>query len=159
MTTAEPTTENIKDALDSILPDYAGRRQEIIPLLQDVQEELGYLPTEAMERVAEFVNVPASDVFGVATFYTQFHLSPPGEHSIQVCQGTACHVRGGKRILQAVQEELGIGAGETTDNYRFSLDRVACVGSCALAPVVVVNDTVYGRMTLKKTLQLLREIE
>lgn len=150
---------DMQDCLDRILGGYSGEQGELIPLLQDIQEEFGYLPSEPMRQVARFLNVPESDVYGVATFYSQFFLTRQGKNKIKVCQGTACHVRGGPRIVRAIQNRLGIGPGETTDDYQFSLERVACFGSCALAPVVLVNDKVYGRMTPQKAVQLLEKLE
>jgi len=122
-----------------------------------VQEELGYLPEEAVSEIAFFLGVPESEVYGVASFYAQFRFVRQGEHTIKVCQGTACHVRGGRRILEAVEREISIQPGETTEDYKFSLERVACFGSCALAPVLVVDKTVYGRMTTAKARKTLAE--
>jgi len=153
------TDEQVDRELDPILQNYPPRRESMIPLLQDVQEQLGYLPREAMQRVAEHVNVPVSDIYGVATFYTQFHLQPQGQHRVHVCQGTACHVRGGDRILDAVTDKLDIEPGETTPDRQFTLQRVACVGSCALAPVVMVDGEAHGRMTPQKTVSLLEQLE
>ena len=153
------TDEEVDRELTPILQDHAPERESMIPLLQDVQGQLGYLPREAMERVAEHVNVPVSDIYGVATFYTQFHLQPQGEHRVHVCQGTACHVRGGDRILDAVTDKLDIEPGETTPDQQFTLQRVACVGSCALAPVVMVDGEAHGRMTPQKTVSLLEQLE
>ncbi len=156
---AQAKCRDIDDELAPILSAHPPERASMIPLLQDVQEHLGYLPPEAMERVAEHVNVPVCDIYGVATFYTQFHLEPPGEHAVHVCQGTACHVRGGDRILDAVTDKLNIEPGETTADQQFTLQRVACVGSCALAPVVVVNGKAHGRMTPQETVSLLEQLE
>jgi NADH:ubiquinone oxidoreductase subunit E len=115
--------------LNEVFEKYEGKREELIPLLQDVQGKLGYLPAEARTAIGKFLNVPESVVFGVATFYAQFYLTRQGKHKIKVCRGTACHVRGGRRIMQAVQRKLGIKPGETTPDYEFSLERVACFGS------------------------------
>jgi len=145
------------EELREVFENYEGKREELIPVLQDVQEKLGYLPKEALVSVSRFLNLPESVVFGVATFYAQFYLTRQGKHKVKVCRGTACHVRGGGRIMQAVQRKLGIKPGETTDDYEFSLERVACFGSCALAPVVVIDGRVYGRMTTRKTEQILKE--
>jgi len=122
-----------------------------------VQDALGYLPEEAISEIAQFLRLSEGEVYGVASFYAQFRFERQGEHTIKVCQGTACHVRGGRRILEAVERELGIQPGETTEDYKFSLERVACFGSCALAPVVVVDKTVYGRMTTAKARKILAE--
>ena len=131
----------------------------LIPALQAVQEKVGYLPPVAFENVARHFNVPESTVYGVATFFAQFHLTPQGRHRVKVCCGTACHVRGSGRIMSAVQKKLGIGPGETTSDLAFSLERVACFGSCALAPVVVADDEVHGRMTPDKALKLIKSME
>ena len=111
-----------------------------------------------MDRIAESLGLSANDVFGVATFYTQFRFSPPAQHKIKVCRGTACHVRGSDRIADEIRRELGIGPGEATDDGRFSLETVACFGSCALAPVVLVDDVVHGRMTPQKMRKLIEEL-
>jgi len=108
---------------------------------------LGYLPEEAVSEIAHFLGLSSSDIFGVASFYAQFRFERRGEHTVKVCQGTACHVRGAKRIMEAVAQELSIEPGGTTEDYKFSLEQVACFGCCALAPVMVIDDQVNGRMT------------
>ena len=143
--------------LREVFENYDGKRDELIPVLQDVQEKLGYLPREALASVSRFLNLSESVVFGVTTFYAQFYLTRQGKHKVKVCRGTACHVRGGGRIMQAVRRKLGIKPGETTDDYEFSLERVACFGSCALAPVVVIDNKVHGRMTTQKAEKLIEE--
>ncbi len=153
------TEQETDEKLQEILRSYQGERGEMIPLLQDVQDAFGYLPPDSMSAVARFLNVPRMAVYEVASFYSQFYLTRQGRHRIRVCQGTACHVRGGKRIMTALQRELGIEPGGTTDDYMFSLERVACFGSCALAPVVVVDEKVHGRMTPQKALNLLENLE
>ena len=145
----------MQDQLDRIFEKYDGAGGDLIPILQDIQSELGYIPEEAMEATARFLNVPAAEVYGVVTFYAQFYLTPQGRNRIKVCLGTACHVRGADRILEAVERKLGIKPGETTEDMEFSAERVACFGSCALAPVVVINGKVHGNMTPRKTLELL----
>ena len=150
---------NMQEQLEDIFSRCRGERSELIPILQDVQGAFGYIPAEAMKAVARFLNLPESVVYGVVTFYTQFHLTRQGKHKISVCQGTACHVRGSGRIMQAVKKSLGIRPGETTEDYMFSLERVACFGSCALAPVMVVDGSVHGKMTPQKAEALLESIE
>jgi len=145
------------ERLSSILAPYRGQRGALIPVLQKVQEELGYLPEEAISEIAHFLGVSESEVYGVASFYAQFRFIRQGEHTIKVCQGTACHVRGGRRILETVERELSLQPGETTEDYKFSLERVACFGSCALGPVMVVDKTVYGRMITAKARKTLAE--
>lgn len=117
----------------------------LIPVLQQIQAELGYLPSPAMLETARFLKIPEIDVYSVATFYNQFRLTPPGKHSIRVCMGTACHVKGGRITLAAWQRRLKIGPGETTPDREFDLDTVACVGCCAIAPVTVVDHKVEGK--------------
>jgi NADH-quinone oxidoreductase subunit E len=125
-------------------------RSRLIPCLQIVQDRLSYLPPEAIEMVASHFEIPTSDVFGVATFYNQFRFTPPGKQSVKVCLGTACHVKGGEIILENFERKLQIKEGQTTADREFSIDRVACVGCCALAPVALVGETVYGKMQPSK---------
>jgi NADH-quinone oxidoreductase subunit E len=134
----------------NLLAAYDRSRQNLIPILQDVQTHYGYLPQEVMDRVAEHLQLSVHDVYGVATFYSQFRFHPPGKHCLKVCQGTACHVRGSEVVLDALSRRLGILPGQTTPDREYTLERVMCVGSCALAPAVVVDDTVHGRMTQAK---------
>ena len=143
------------EQLAEILDPYRGERGTLIPVLQKVQESFGYLSQEAVSQIAKFLKVSESEIFGVASFYAQFRFTRPGEHSVKVCLGTACHVRGGVRILETLQRELGIEPGGTTEDYRFSLERVACFGSCALAPVAVIDDKVHGRLTTTKAKEIL----
>ena len=128
-----------------ILEGIARKRENLIPILQRIQEEFGYLPPYVMLEVAQFLNIPEIDVYGVATFYNQFRLTPPGKHSIRVCMGTACHVKGGHITLAAWQRRLKIGPGETTPDREFDIDTVACVGCCAMAPVTVVDKKVEAK--------------
>ncbi len=116
----------------------------LIPMLQHIQHKAGYLPQEAMGATAKFLRVSAAKVYGVASFYAQFHFEPRGRNTVTVCRGTACHVRGSARLLKDVESHLGIEAGSTTEDLQFSVETVACYGSCALAPVVVINDRVLG---------------
>jgi len=143
------------EQLAEILNPYKGERGTLIPVLQKVQESFGYLSQEAVSQVAKFLKVSESEIFGVASFYAQFRFTRPGEHSVKVCLGTACHVRGGVRILDTLQRELGIEPGGTTADYKFSLERVACFGSCALAPVAVIDNKVYGRLTTTKAKEII----
>ena len=147
------------ERLSQTLAPYRGQRGAAIPVLQKVQEELGYLSEEAISEIADFLGLTKNEVYGIASFYAQFRFERQGEHVIRSCQGTACYVRGGRRILETVERELGIQPGETTEDYKFSLERVACFGSCALAPVMVVDKTVYGRMTTVKARQILAEYQ
>jgi NADH-quinone oxidoreductase subunit E len=145
--------------LQKTLKSYGQDRDSLIPILQSVQEKFGYVSEDAVEGIARYLNISESSIYGVATFYTQFRFSRPGDHMIRVCLGTACHVRGGAQIMDEVSRHLGIHAGETTTDYKFSLERVACFGSCALSPVIVVDEKVYGRMTPKKVKKILKEFE
>ncbi len=145
----------MRERLSPILTPYQGQRGALIPILQKVQEEFGYLPEEAISEIAKFLGISESESYGVASFYAQFRFERQGKHTVKVCQGTACHVRGSRRILDTVQRELGIQPGQTSEDYQFSLERVACFGSCALAPVMVVNKDVYGRMTTAKAREIL----
>jgi NADH-quinone oxidoreductase subunit E len=146
---------NIAAKVDKVLASFIGEKAELIPILQQVQQVLGYLPEEAMSRIAAFVDVPECTVFGVATFYAQFKFMPVGRNVIKVCRGTGCYVKGAPRLLDEVEKLLGIKDGETTPDMEYTLETVACFGSCALAPVIVVNDRVYGRMTPDKVKAIL----
>lgn len=131
---------------------------DIIPLLQRLQDAYGYVPQEVVLEICDRTGLPASRVFGVATFYEQFHLEPRGRHIIRCCRGTACHVRGAPRVLDAVSATLGIEDGGTTEDGLFSLETVACLGACALAPVVVIDETYHGQMTSRRMDSALRRI-
>lgn len=155
----EPKEPKALKDLKDLLEPYDTDRFHLIPMLQDAQEHLGYLSEDAIDQVAEHLNLSPSDVYGVATFYTQFRFTPPGRHCIKVCQGTACHVRGSGLILDELSRQLGVRPGETTEDRRISLERVACYGSCALAPVVVADDKVFGRMNAKKTVELIEDLD
>jgi NADH-quinone oxidoreductase subunit E len=141
--------------VEEVLCDFKGEKAELIPILQHVQQVLGYLPEMAMSRIARFTRVPEPSVYGVATFYAQFKFVPVGRNIIKVCRGTGCYVKGSPRLLDELEKQLCIKDGQTTPDMEYSLETVACFGSCALAPVVVVNDRVYGRMTPDKIKQLL----
>ena len=145
----------MKDELAEIVAEYEGEKGALIPVLQRVQEKFGYLQEDAISKIARFFRISESEIFGVASFYSQFYFTPRGEHTVKVCLGTACHVRGGERILDEVKRELGVESGGTTEDHKFSLERVACFGSCALAPVMVIDQDVYGRMTVAKAKDIL----
>lgn len=146
---------SLREQLAEVMAPYRGQKGATIPALQKVQEKLGYLPEEAISEIAKFLGLSRNEVYGVATFYAQFRFERQGEHAVRVCQGTACHVRGGKRILDTAIEESGVKPGETSPDYKVSLETVACFGACALAPVMVVDNTVYGKMTTAKARQVL----
>ena len=151
MTRAEPAKtreeeETIRQETSQITKRFSKKRQNLIPVLQTVQKRLGYLPREAMTEIASYLDIPDIDVYGVVTFYNQFRLNPPGKHSIRVCLGTACHMKGGYITLDAWKRRLKIGPRETTEDREFDLDTVACVGCCTMAPVTVVDDKPEGRV-------------
>lgn len=146
--------EQIDRGVEEVLSAHKGQRGELILLLQEVQAKLGYLPDRAMLRIARFIKVPESQVFGAASFYAQFRFIPAGKRRVMVCQGTACHVRGGAKILEEVEKNLGIKAGGTTPDLEYSLDTVACIGACALAPTLMINKDTHGRLTQKKAAEL-----
>jgi len=139
----------VKD-ISSILRGFSHERGYLIPILQEIQGKHHYLDRSALEIVARHLKMSTCEVYGVATFYNQFRFHPPGKHQIKVCLGTACHVRGGDIILENFERKLEIKAGETTKDREFSIDRVACVGCCALAPVAIVDETVHGHMAPSK---------
>ncbi|RKY07273.1 MAG: NADH-quinone oxidoreductase subunit NuoE [Planctomycetota bacterium] len=153
---SRPTKVELSRVKD-IIAQYPAKRAGLIPVLQDIQDSFGYLPEAAIDRLSELSDVSANEIYGVATFYTQFRFSPPGEHSVRVCQGTACHVRQGLQLLNEVEQRLKIKAGQTTADGKFDLERVACLGCCALAPVMVVDDKVHARMSVKKVSSVLSQ--
>lgn len=143
----ESEKQIISNELQDIVDEFQSKPENLIPILQKVQAKLGYLPLPAMEKIAQALNIPAVDVFGPATFYNQFRLNPPGEHQIKVCMGTACYMAGGRIAMESFERRLNIKEGETTPDRKYSLERVACVGCCAMAPVVVVDDEVERSVT------------
>jgi NADH-quinone oxidoreductase subunit E len=158
MATAKEKAE-IREQTRRILKRLGRKRGKLIPTLQKVQHELGYLPREAMLEVAGFLDIPAIDVYGVVTFYNQFRLNPPGKHSIRVCLGTACHMKGGYITLDAWKRRLKIDQGQTTPDREFDLDTVACVGCCVMAPVTVVDDKPEGQVEPTKVDGILLSFE
>lgn len=144
----------MSEELSKILMTFQGKRDELIPILQQVQEKFGYLPGEEMKEVAKFLRIPESEVFGVVTFYSQFKLKPSGKKTVVVCRGTACHVKGGARILKEVGRLLGVSPGQTTPDMEYTLETVACIGACALAPNLVVAKEIYGQVNAKKLREL-----
>jgi NADH-quinone oxidoreductase subunit E len=142
--------EAVLENISQMLAATEKRRENLIPILQQIQQEHSYLSPEAMELVARRLDISSSEVYGVATFYNQFRFHPPGKHQIKVCLGTACHVVGGDIILENFERKLGIKEGETTPDREFSIEKVACVGCCALAPVAIVDEVVQARMAPSK---------
>jgi len=145
---------NVSQKLNKILAHYSGRREELIPILQEAQDNFNHLPLEAMEGIAKFLRLAPSAVFGVSTFYSQFKLTPQGKRIVNICRGTACYVRGAAQILDETEKKLGIKPGETTEDLEYTLETVACIGACALAPTITVNKEVHGQMTTEKVRNL-----
>lgn len=143
--------------LDSVFEKHRGEEGALIPVLQEAQGIYGYLSKELLATIAKRLNIPLSRVFGVVTFYAQFYTTPRGRYTVRVCRGTACHVRGGKSVLKAVQQALGIGEGETTPDFKFTFETVACLGACALSPVLLVNKNYYGKLTPAKVQKVLKQ--
>ncbi|MBC7092577.1 NADH-quinone oxidoreductase subunit NuoE [Candidatus Bipolaricaulota bacterium] len=141
-----------------LVKPYAGKRSELIQALHRVQSELGHIPKAAQAVVAEALGVPPSQVTGVVSFYHFFRTAPAGQHTVRLCLGTACHVRGAERVLKAIQEELGVGLGATSADGMFTVEGVRCLGACGLAPVMMVDDEVYGRLDPKRVKRILREV-
>ena len=150
-----PTDADIEAALDALK---VSPRSNLINVLQGVQSRLGYLPPSALERISRLTKVRLSRIYGVVSFYAQFYTEPRGKHTVRCCRGTACHVRGGKRIIKTVEGLLGIIDGETTDDMLFSFETVACLGACALSPVMVIDNTYYGKMTTRRAESLVHRI-
>lgn len=147
--------QNVDFEIRNILTSFVGEEKEIIPILQQIQEKLGYLSEEAMLEVARFVSVPESKVYATATFYAQFRFKPVGRNHVAVCHGTACHVRGAERIQEALERQLGINEGETSEDLEYTLEGVACIGCCALAPAITINNKqVHGQLTPKRVAEI-----
>ena len=147
----------MEERLSAILAPYKGRKDRLIPILQQVQGEYGYLPEETMAAIAKVTGLPESRVYAVASFYAQFRFTPRGKHTVMVCRGTACHVQGAKRILEETERQLGINEGETTEDLEYTLETVACIGCCALAPCVMIDAAVEAKLTPKKVTELFAE--
>jgi len=136
---------------------YQGEMGALIPLLQSAQESYGYVPESAIDHISEIVGIPAADIYGVITFYSQFRLKPMGKNIVKICDGTACHVNASTGILKTVEDELQVDGDETTEDGLFTLQKVACLGCCSLSPVIMINDETYGKLTPRKVTQLLKE--
>lgn len=145
--------------LTEVLNQYANVKGALIPVLQKAQNIYGYLPEEVLKIISEKLGVPLSKIYGVVTFYAQFHLNPRGRNIIRVCMGTACHVRGGAKIAEAVTKAIGIKNGETTEDLRYTFESVACLGACGLAPVMMINNDTHGRLTPDMVAELLAKYE
>ena len=155
----EGEKEQVLSCVKEVLSSSSKEKEDLIPILQKVQARLGYLPALAMEKIAEGTEVPAADIYGLATFYNQFRLNPPGDHEVKVCLGTACYMVGGDITLESFERRMEIKEGETTSDRRYSLERVACVGCCTMAPVVVVDDEVEGKVTPTRVDGIMLELE
>ncbi|MFH1336176.1 MAG: NADH-quinone oxidoreductase subunit NuoE [Candidatus Zixiibacteriota bacterium] len=147
-----------KDYLE-ILTEFRGEEGDLIPLLQRIQEKFGYISKKAIKNISRFLKISENQIFGVASFYSQFRFNPPGRNSIKACLGTACHVRGGQVLCEALERELEISTGQTTKDRKFDLQRVACLGCCALAPVVQINDDIHSWMTVIRLKGILDKYE
>jgi NADH-quinone oxidoreductase subunit E len=145
----------LRDTMNKIFSRHTGDRQELIPILQETQGKFRYLPAAAIREIARFLHISESTVYGVATFYAQFKLTPLGKKVIRVCRGTACHVRGASKVLYEIEKKLGIKAGETTPDMEYTLETVACIGACALAPTMLIENETYGKMTVGKVAEVL----
>jgi NADH-quinone oxidoreductase subunit E len=146
-------------AIDTIIKQYGGKESAILAILQDIQAKEKYLPKETLEYVSQKMEIPMTSIFRIATFYNALSIKPRGRHEIDVCLGTACHVRGGNKIMDKLERDLGIPVGETTKDKRFTLESVRCVGCCSLGPVAVVDGEVFGRLTQDKLPTLLKEFK
>lgn len=147
------------EPLNKVIDEFGGKNGTLIPILQRAQEIYGYLPPQVLKQISERAGVPLSQIYGVVTFYAQFYLTRRGKCIVRQCDGTACHVRGAGRIVDVIEKELGIKAGETTPDYKFTFEVVYCLGSCGLSPVAVVDDKVVGRLVPEKMVQILREVK
>jgi len=145
--------------IDSLIEKYKGKKGSLIPLLQGAQSIYGYIPTAVFEKISEETGISLSDMYGVATFYAQFRLKPAGKHIIKVCHGTACHVQNADAITDAIKEALGVNDGETTPDRLFTLESVACLGCCSLAPVMMIGEETYGKLTGASAVKIIKDIK
>lgn len=160
----QPPTEKCQlnvdlSGLQALLSPFENKKGITIPALQAIQNQYSYLPKEALQMMAEKLKLPLSDIYGVATFYSQFKLSPSGKHVIKICHGTACHVQNAKAITTAIEEALGILDGETTKDGLFTLESVACLGCCSLAPVMMIGNETYGKLTPTSTMKIINDLK
>ncbi len=146
-------------SIDSLIEKYKNKKGNMIPILQGVQEIYGYIPKDAFLKVSKETQLELSDMYGVATFYAQFRLKPAGKHVVKVCHGTACHVQNAKELTVALQDSLKVSDGETTDDGLFTLESVACLGCCSLAPVLMIGDETYGKLNGDKAIKIVRDIK
>lgn len=151
--------ERTFEKVEEILKKHGYEKKNLIKILLDVQKEYRHIPKEVVNYLSVALDIPPAKIFGVATFYAQFSLKPKGEYTILICDGTACHMEGSMKLVSAIEEELGIKPGEVTQDLKFSLDKVGCLGACALAPAMVINGEVYGNLTPEQTKEILRNIK
>ena len=142
--------------LDRIIDQFSMNKGSLIGLLQDISESYGYLPGKILEEVSDRLNVPVSHLYSLATFYTSFRLEPMGKHHCSICVGTACHVRGATAVVEAIERELDVKAGDTTEDGKFTVETVNCLGACALGPLIVIDDDYHGRLDQRKAIKLLK---
>lgn len=142
-------------AANKVIDKYLDMHGNLMPVLQGIQEEYGYIPEATVHLAAERLNVYSSQIYGVLTFYAQFHLKPRGKYIVRVCMGTACHVKGAGRIGDAIKDHIGVGHAETTEDLLFTAEYVACIGACGMAPVIMVNDATYGSISVQKTVEVM----
>lgn len=147
------------EQIQKILGKHGRSPDELIPILQDVQAVFGYIGEDSVKVISRYLRISENQIYGVSSFYAQFRFTEPGRHGIKVCLGTACHVRGGGTLLDSLEHSLGIHCGETTEDKRFDVDRVACLGCCALSPVVQIDRDIYSRMSVNKLTELLKNYE
>jgi NADH-quinone oxidoreductase subunit E len=149
----------VSSEIDAIIKQYGSKESSILGILQDIQAKEKYLPKEALEYVSEKMHIPMTSIFRLATFYNALSIKPRGRHKIDVCLGTACHVRGGNKILDTLERALKISVGETTKDKKFTLESVRCVGCCSLGPVAVMDGEVFGRLTQERIPKLLKDVK
>lgn len=150
---------NLRKKINNVFKAFSKDEENLIPILQKTQAEIGYISKQAVEEIANFLRITEGQVYGVASFYSQFRFTPRGRHSITVCLGTACHVRGGEILLDALERDLEVKTGECTEDKRFDLNRVACLGCCALAPVVKIDEDIHSNVTIIKLKEVLEKYE
>lgn len=150
--------KKLKEEMKEIMNKYKVQKDNLIPILNEVQEKYGYIPKIAVLEISNYLNIPMAEIYGVVTFYSRFTLEPKGKYNISVCLGTACYVKGSQKILDRVKERLKIEEGQTTEDGMFSIDTTRCVGACGIAPVFTVNDEVYGKATVKQLDEVLDDL-
>jgi NADH-quinone oxidoreductase E subunit len=161
-TNGDTATTQLSDGMFGFKVDlwkYEGELGALIPLLQSAQDSYGYIPESAIDQISEIVGIASADIYGVITFYSQFRLKPLGKYVVKVCDGTACHVNNSKKLIMTIQDSLHITQDETTEDGLFTLQTVACLGCCSLAPAVMINDETYGRLTSKKLQKILKDYQ